>query len=160
MSKYVPKFYEDDRDLLILDNLFAVEDCVDYASRHNLNVLLTVTTSASSVEAMMQFKKQGYNIELIEKEMRAPDGTKISPDIYALFTRDGNVSKTKEEENVISSEERKNALTEEEIDCFNEYLESEKVDVAFGNSDWWAIYHKIVGDKISNYARNRKEKYM
>lgn len=159
MSKYVPKFYKEDRDLLVLDNLFAVEDCVDYANRHNLNVLLTVTTSASSVEAMMQFKKQGYNIELIEKEMRAPDGTKISPDIYALFTRDGDVSEVKEED-VVSSEERKSMLTEEEIDCFNEYLEDEKVDVAFGNSDWWNIYRKIVGDKISDYARSRKEKYM
>lgn len=93
MSKYMPKFYENDRDLLILDNIFTVEDCADYASKHNLNVLFTETTSAASVETMMQFKKQGYKIELLEKEMCAPDGIKLSPKIYILFTKDSNLSK-------------------------------------------------------------------
>ena len=55
--------------------------------------------------------------------------------------------------------ERTITLTEEEIDCFNAYLESEKVDIAFGNSDWCSIYHKIVGSKVSNYARDKMDKY-
>lgn len=55
--------------------------------------------------------------------------------------------------------ERTITLTEGEIDCFNEYLESEKIDVAFGNSDWCSIYHKIVGDRASDYARDRMDKY-
>ena len=55
--------------------------------------------------------------------------------------------------------ERTITLTEEEIDCFNAYLESEKVDIAFGNSDWCAIYRKIVGDKVSDYARERIIRY-
>ena len=50
-------------------------------------------------------------------------------------------------------------LTEEEIDCFNEYLESEKVNVAFGNSDWCGIYRKIVGDRASEYAKDKMNKY-
>lgn len=55
--------------------------------------------------------------------------------------------------------ERTITLTEEEIGCFNEYLKSEKVDVAFGNSDWCSIYHKIVGDRVSDYARDRMDRY-
>ena len=55
--------------------------------------------------------------------------------------------------------ERTITLTDEEINCFNAYLESEKVDIAFGNSDWRSIYHKIVGNKISDYARDRIDKY-
>lgn len=99
MSKYVPKFDKEDRDLLILDNLFVVDDCVEYASRHNLNVLFTETTSASSVEAMMAFRKKGYEIELFEKENRAPDGIKLNPRIYVLFTRKGNVPDGLESDN-------------------------------------------------------------
>lgn len=49
--------------------------------------------------------------------------------------------------------ERTITLTDEEIDCFNAYLESEKVDIAFGNSDWCSIYHKIVGDKVSDLCK-------
>lgn len=50
-------------------------------------------------------------------------------------------------------------LTDEEIDCFNAYLESEKVNVAFGNTDWNGIYRKIVGDKVSDYAKEQMDKY-
>lgn len=50
-------------------------------------------------------------------------------------------------------------LTEEEIDCFNAYIESEKVDVAFGNTDWCSVYHKIVGDKVSDYAKDKMDLY-
>lgn len=50
-------------------------------------------------------------------------------------------------------------LTEEEIECFNAYIESEKVDVAFGNTDWCSIYHKIVGDKVSDYAKDKMDLY-
>ena len=50
-------------------------------------------------------------------------------------------------------------LTNEEIECFNTYIESAKVDAAFGNTDWCGIYHKIVGDKVSDYAKNQMDKY-
>lgn len=88
MSRYVPKFHENNRDLLILDNLFAAEDCVDYASKHNMSVLLTETTSTSSVEVMAKFKNKGYNIELMEKKVHAPDGIELNPKIYVLFTKE------------------------------------------------------------------------
>ncbi len=50
-------------------------------------------------------------------------------------------------------------LTDEEIDCFNSYIESEKVSVSFGNTDWNGIYRKIVGDKVSDYAKEKMDKY-
>ena len=109
MSKYIPKFDKENRDLLILDNIFATDDCAEYASRHNLNVLFTETTSTSSVETMMAFKKKGYEIEMYEKENRAPDGIKLKPRIYALFTRKGNTLVDKEtstDEEIRDVEER------------------------------------------------------
>lgn len=51
----------------------------------------------------------------------------------------------------------KSILTDEEIDCFNAYLELEKVD-AFGNTDWNNIYYKIVGNKVSDYAERKMNK--
>lgn len=146
MSKYIPKFNKEDRELLVLNNIFAVDDCVEYASRHNLNVLFTETTSSSSVEAMMAFKKNGYNIEIFEKENYSPDGLKLNPLIYVLFT----CKKDALEEKI---------LTDEEIECFNSYIEDSKMDIAFGNSDWCDIYHKIVGDKVSDYAKDKMNMY-
>ena len=91
MSKYIPKYDKDDRDLLILDNLFAVNDCVEYASRHRMNVLFTETTSTSSVAAMMAFKKKGYDMDMYEKKSYAPDGIELEPKVYVLFTFKENV---------------------------------------------------------------------
>jgi hypothetical protein len=50
-------------------------------------------------------------------------------------------------------------LTKDEIDCFNWYLENAKMDIAFGNSDWTAIYKKIVGDQVSEYAERKMNYY-
>lgn len=50
------------------------------------------------------------------------------------------------------------ALTDEEIDCFNSYiedLEGTEMDINFENSDWCDIYLKIVGDKVSDYAKRK-----
>lgn len=50
-------------------------------------------------------------------------------------------------------------LTEEEIDCFNDYIKDAGMDIAFGNDDWNAIYRKIVGDRISEYAKHKQDQY-
>lgn len=91
MSKYLPKFDSEDRDMLILDNIFESEDCLEYADRHNLNVMFTETRSDASFECALAFKKRGYDMELCEREAYAPDGLKLNPSIYVLFTRKGNV---------------------------------------------------------------------
>lgn len=41
-------------------------------------------------------------------------------------------------------------LSKDEIDTFNAYIESNDMPIAFGNSDWRAIYSKLVGEKASD----------
>jgi hypothetical protein len=59
----------------------------------------------------------------------------------------------------LSPEHSERILSCDEIDCFNDYIESEKVDIAFGNTDWCNIYRKLVGDRESEYARERMDYY-
>lgn len=48
------------------------------------------------------------------------------------------------------------ALTDEEIQTFNAYLEAGDLKTAFGNTDWNRIYRKIVGeDGISDKLEKR-----
>lgn len=69
------------------------------------------------------------------------------------------VEEFKEEVHNVEADANSVALTEEEIDCFNAYIEDAKMDIAFGNTDWCHVYHKIVGDKVSEYAKEKMEKY-
>lgn len=64
----------------------------------------------------------------------------------------------KEDIVVCNQNVRKPLLTEDEIDCFNAYLEDWE-DINFGNSDWCRIYYKIVGDRVSDYAKNLMDRY-
>jgi len=50
-------------------------------------------------------------------------------------------------------------LSDEEINAFNAYIESNDMPTAFGNSDWCSVYNKIVGSKQSEYAEKQKERY-
>ena len=59
-----------------------------------------------------------------------------------------------------ANEIRPQALSYSEISVFNAYIEDAKMDDAFGNSDWNAIYHKIVGNNVSNYAEAMMERYL
>ena len=38
-------------------------------------------------------------------------------------------------------------LTDDEIDCFLSYIESNDMKTAFGNSDWCIIFNKITNGK-------------
>lgn len=42
MAKYIPKFDKDNKKLLILDTIFSLEGCLEYAERHRFNVLLLI----------------------------------------------------------------------------------------------------------------------
>ena len=64
MIEYKPKFDKANKELLILDNLIDAESCANYAREHNMNVLMTNTTSTSSVEIMMMFQKNGFHHKL------------------------------------------------------------------------------------------------
>lgn len=85
MGKYIPKFDKDDQELLILDTIFNVEGCLEYAIKHNMNVLFTDTTSTSSVKVMMEFQKRGFIHKLYEKPSYAPDGIELESKIMCLF---------------------------------------------------------------------------
>mgnify|MGYP003271461107 CR=1 FL=1 len=87
MREYKPKFDKDDNELVILDNLFDAECCMEYAKEHNMKVLMTSTTSTSSVEIMMMFQKNGFNHKLYEEDVFAPDGIKLSPKVLCLFEK-------------------------------------------------------------------------
>ena len=50
-------------------------------------------------------------------------------------------------------------LTDEEIDCFNAYIEDAKMNTAFGNSDWREVYRKTVDGRISDYAARKIKWY-
>lgn len=58
-------------------------------------------------------------------------------------------------------DEIRGVLSEDEAETFDSYLESNDMKTAFGNSDFRAIYRKIVGcsersDKIQDWMRSRE----
>jgi hypothetical protein len=97
---YKPKFEKKDSGQIILDNLFDAKDCLEYADRHNMNVMFTETSSSSTIEILMLFQKRGFRHTLFEKSQKAPDGTLLSPKILCLF------------EKQIAEQERKNGVME------------------------------------------------
>ena len=48
-------------------------------------------------------------------------------------------------------------LTEEEIEVFNAYIDSGDMKTAFGNTDWNAVYRKIVREHASETAKRLME---
>jgi hypothetical protein len=85
--KHPIKFTDENKDTLLLDNLFAVDEYLEYADKHNMDVLLTETTSTSSVEFIYKFLVRGYNSMFKEVTQVAPDGLVLSPKIHVLLWR-------------------------------------------------------------------------
>lgn len=85
--KHPIKFTDENKDTLLLDNLFAVDEYLEYADKHNMDVLLTETTSTSSVEFIYKFLARGYNSMFKEVKQVAPDGLVLSPKIHVLLWR-------------------------------------------------------------------------
>ncbi len=50
-------------------------------------------------------------------------------------------------------------LTDEEIETFKSYIDDDDMKIAFGNSDWVKIYHKITRFSPSDKAANLINKY-
>ena len=50
MSKYIPKFSKDENDLLIISDVFIVEECLKYSKEHNIRVLIECTTITSKIK--------------------------------------------------------------------------------------------------------------
>lgn len=85
--KYIPKISEENRDTLLLDSTMMWDGCLDYANKHNMNVLYIDTTSVSSVAVILAFIKAGYQHILFEVPVFASDGTELESKIYCRFTR-------------------------------------------------------------------------
>lgn len=66
--KYIPRFYNNEEDVLILDTVFNSDECIDYAKTHNMNVRYEDTTSTNSIRVVMNFINNGFKPEFIEEE--------------------------------------------------------------------------------------------
>ena len=52
-----------------------------------------------------------------------------------------------------------NYLSEDELTIFNSYLDDCMDSIAFGNSDWLAVYKKITNGRMSEKAKARIARY-
>lgn len=84
---YPIKFTNLNKDTLLLDNLFAVDDYLEYAIKHNMNVKFTAITSTSSVECIYKFVKNGFKISFVEERQFAPDELEVDPKIIVDLQR-------------------------------------------------------------------------
>lgn len=65
---YIPRFYNDEKDVLILDNVFGADECIEYAKIHNMKVRYEDTTSTNSVMVIMDFINNGFKPEFKEEK--------------------------------------------------------------------------------------------
>ena len=81
------KFTDNNKTTLLLDNIFAVNDYLEYAVQHNIDVLFTETTFTSAIEEIYKFVKVGYEVVFKEVEQISITGTKLNPKIHILLKR-------------------------------------------------------------------------
>ena len=81
------KFTDNNKDTLLLDNIFAVDEYLEYAVQHNMKVLFTETTFTSAIEAIYKFVKAGYEVSFTECEHIAPGGIRLAPKIHILLKK-------------------------------------------------------------------------
>ena len=86
--KYPIKFTDNSANTLLLDNIFAVDEYLEYAKKHNTDVLFTETTFTSAIESIYKFYKEGYKVSFEEVKQVAPDGSILNPKIHVLLRRD------------------------------------------------------------------------
>ncbi len=90
---YIPKFDKDDKEMLVLDTVFALDSCLSYATKHNLNVLFTDTTSSSSMEVLYAFQEKGFTFNLYKERQFSPDGIEITPRLMCKFIYTNKICK-------------------------------------------------------------------
>ena len=81
------KFTDNNKTTLLLDNIFAVNDYLEYAVQHNMDVLFTETTFTSAIEEIYKFVKVGYEVVFKEAEQISITGTRLNPKIHILLKR-------------------------------------------------------------------------
>ena len=86
--KHPIKFTDNNKDTLLLDNLFARDEYLEYADKHNMDVLFTETRSTTAIECIYKFLCCGYKPMFKEVRQVAPDGIELDPAIHILLWRD------------------------------------------------------------------------
>ena len=86
--KYPIKFTDNSADTLLLDNIFAVDEYLEYATKHNMGIVFTETTFTSAIESIYKFYKEGYRVSFAEVKQIAPDGLILNPKIHVILRRD------------------------------------------------------------------------
>lgn len=86
MSNYPIKFNDKDKTELLLDNNFAYKEYLDYALKHNVDVIYTQTESTDSVRIIYEFIKNGFCVTLDEVPC-IYEGIQLDPKIQARFER-------------------------------------------------------------------------
>ena len=81
------KFTDKNKTTLLLDNIFAVNEYLEYAVQHDMDVLFTETTFTSAIEELYKFVKVGYEVVFKEVEQISITGTKLNPKIHVLLKR-------------------------------------------------------------------------
>lgn len=64
-NKYIPKFDDENMELLLLENIEDAFDCANFASKHNMDVKFTKTDNVSSLDVVATFQMKGFRHELI-----------------------------------------------------------------------------------------------
>ena len=70
--------------------IFAVDEYLEYALDHNMDVLFTETTFTSAIESIYKFVQHGYRLMFKEVEQVAPGGIVLNPKIHILLWRKEN----------------------------------------------------------------------
>lgn len=90
---YRPRLTENSDTCILCDSVWDWEKALDYADKHNLDVLYTETGSSDLIKTLMAFSKRGFSIELKERPVYAPGGLLLSPKIEVLFSKPTNIVK-------------------------------------------------------------------
>ena len=84
--RYPIIFADKEKTTLLLNNYFATNDYLEYALKHNVDVLYTQTESCSAVEVIYKFIKNGFTANF-EEVTRCIDGIQLNPSIQVKFER-------------------------------------------------------------------------
>lgn len=71
--KYIPTKLG--KNIIALDRTEEWKECLDYAIKHNYDVVYDDLNNANAITIMYKFQREGFNIDLSEIEVRKTDST-------------------------------------------------------------------------------------
>ena len=105
-----------------------------------------------SEEKIIEFFKSPENLSVLKN-------SKDENEIIEFLSKNGisvSIEKAKALKKLLKSTEKYNRkLSEEELDTFNAYIDDCMDSIAFGNSDWVAVYKKITQGRMSEKSEYR-----